>query len=501
VNIAFRTDASKQIGTGHFMRCLALADELKKKGAQISFVSRHLPVHLSDLLIARGLKYKPLSADAMEEPGDELAHSHWLPTSQAQDADSTRRALGNQSWDWIVVDHYALDARWEGALRGNCKKIIVIDDLADRKHDCDVLLDQNYYEDMNFRYSSKVPAHCQLLLGPKYALLREEFGILHKHTKPRAGNVKKVLIFFGGVDALNHTSLAIQALAKLNCQQQVDVVIGANHPNCIEIQNDCAEYGYVCHVQTTHMAKLMAEADLAIGGGGIATWERCCLGLPTLTLCLAENQRKQVVDAAKKGLLYAPECYDKNLANSISHHVKSLLEAPALINLISQAGMRLVNGGGSRRVAGVMGVSHIKMRQAVEADSKNIFEWRNNPKIRKASKNSDPISWEGHRRWFDAVLTDKSFELIIGSLEEKVVGVVRFDIKDDASEVSIYLVPDGGFSGYGSSLLLSAEQWLKKNRPEIRTIKANVLGENGISQNLFLSLNYFIKTISYEKKI
>jgi UDP-2,4-diacetamido-2,4,6-trideoxy-beta-L-altropyranose hydrolase len=501
VNIAFRTDASKQIGTGHFMRCLALADELKKQGAQISFVSHNLPVHLSDLLIDRGVEYKPLSMVTMKEPGDELAHAHWLATNQAQDANSTLRALGNQSWDWIVVDHYALDARWEGALRGNCKKLIVIDDLADRKHDCDVLIDQNYYADMHNRYTSKVPAHCQLLLGPTYALLRKEFGILHKQIKPREGHVRKILVFFGGVDASNHTSSAIKALAKLNCQQQVDVVIGANHPNCLQLQQDCAEYGYVCHVQTNQMAELMAEADLAIGAGGTATWERCCLGLPALTLCLAENQRKLIIDAAEMGLLYAPVCNEQNLVNTIFHHVKSLLENPALINLISQAGMKLVNGGGSQRVAGLMGASHIKIKRAVEADSKNLFKWRNNPKIRKASKNSDPITWEGHQRWFDAVLTDKNCELIIGTLGNKVVGVIRFDIKDDASEVSIYLVPEGGFSGYGRSLLLSAEQWLRQNRPEIKIIKASVLGENETSKNLFLNSGYRTTTISYEKQI
>jgi UDP-2,4-diacetamido-2,4,6-trideoxy-beta-L-altropyranose hydrolase len=500
MKIAFRTDASAEIGTGHFMRCLTLADELKKQSAQILFISRNLPTHLSDMLTKKGMEYIPLGTDTKQESIDELAHANWLGTSQAYDAQITIQALANQSWDWLVVDHYALDKRWERAVRASCKKLMAIDDLADRQHDCDVLLDQNYYSDMQTRYSAKVPAHCQLLLGPRYALLREEFRTLHKQIKRRTSEVKKVLVFFGGVDADNYTSLAIQALAELNCKQQVDVVIGTQHPKRDQIQQSCVEYGYLCHVQTTRMAELMAEADLAIGGGGTATWERCCLGLPTLTLCMADNQRKQIADAAEAGLLYVP-ISEQNLVTVIRHHVKSLLETPALINLISQAGMKLVNGNGSQRVASVMGVSFIEIRRAVKGDSKNLFDWRNNLKIRNVSRNSDPISWEGHQTWFDAVLTDKNRELIIGTLGNQTVGVVRFDIENVAAEVSIYLVPEGGFYGYGRNLLLSAEEWLNRTRPEIRIIRATVLGENEISKSLFLNSNYRINTISFNKDI
>ncbi len=500
MKIAFRTDASAEIGTGHFMRCLTLADELKKQCAEVRFISRNLPAYLADMLKQKGFEYSPLNTDLTQEPVDELNHANWLGTSQAQDAQATLNALANQSWDWLVVDHYALDKRWESAVRASCKKLMVIDDLADRQHDCNVLLDQNYYADMQTRYSGKVPASCQLLLGPRYALLREEFRTLRKQIKPCTGEVKKVLVFFGGVDADNYTSLAIQALAELKHKQEVDVVIGAQHPKRKQIQKSCAKYGYFCHVQTTRMAELMAEADLAIGAGGTATWERCCLGLPTITLCLAENQRKQIADAAEVGLLYAP-ISKQNLVTVIRHHIKSLLETPALISLISQAGMKLVNGNGSQRVASLMRVTFIEIRRVVKGDSKSLFDWRNNLKIRNVSRISDPISWERHQTWFDDVLTDKNRELIIGTLGNQSVGVVRFDIENVTAEVSIYLVPEGGFYGYGRNLLLSAEEWLNRTRPEIRIIRATVLGENEISKSLFLNSSYHINTISYNKEI
>ena len=173
MNIAFRVDASTQIGTGHFMRCLTLADALKQHGAKIRFASRHMPEYLRDMLVVKGHEFMLLDSSPSDAISDGLSHANWLGTSQHADAQDTVQALSGQTWDWLIVDHYALDARWESALRQTAKNIFVIDDIADRQHDCDVLLDQNLYADMDSRYTGKVPAHCQLLLGPRYALLRD----------------------------------------------------------------------------------------------------------------------------------------------------------------------------------------------------------------------------------------------------------------------------------------------------------------------------------------
>ncbi|MCF8185739.1 MAG: UDP-2,4-diacetamido-2,4,6-trideoxy-beta-L-altropyranose hydrolase [Sulfuritalea sp.] len=355
IYIAFRVDASNQIGTGHFMRCLTLADELKKQGAQIRFISRNLPTHLSVMLTAKGMEYLPLSIDEAGEAEDDLAHASWLGASQSQDAQATVNALANHLWDWIVVDHYSLDRRWEMAVRPCCKKIMVIDDLADRQHDCDMLLDQNYYADMQTRYISKVPPHCQLLLGPRYALLREEFRTLREKVKVRAGDVKKILVFFGGVDADNYTSLAMQALIELNGKQQVDVVIGTQHPNQEDIQQVCINHGFICHVQTARMAELIAEADLAIGAGGSSSWERCCLGLPALLVAVAGNQ----IDIAK-ALDSIGGCYylgEKDAVNSssIQHLINELLVAPDQVLSISRQAFSLVDGLGVNRVSEALG--------------------------------------------------------------------------------------------------------------------------------------------------
>ena len=497
--IVFRTDATSQIGSGHFMRCLTLADELKKQGAQIWFVSRNLPEHLRDMLAAKGIQLVPLANTASATPIDDLAHSAWLGISQAQDAQDTIQALAEQSWDWLVVDHYALDARWESAMRNTAKRIMVIDDLADRQHDCELLLDQNYYADMQTRYSGKVPAHCQLLLGPRYALLREKFRKLREQIKPRTGEVKKLLVFFGGVDADNYTGLAIKALADMALKEvQVDVVIGAQHPCHTEIETQCATRGFVCHVQTDKMAELMSASDLAIGAGGTAIWERCCLGLPAISLCVAENQRKQVIDAAEAGLLYAP-ANNNNILDLIHNHTNGLLENPALLKLISNTEMNAVDGKGVLRIINAMGISGIEIRQANVLDAQQLFEWRNYPTIHAVSRNNAPTLWQDHQNWLTVVLSDQNRELLIGLNDNQPIGVVRFDKEGDSAEVSIYLVPDGGFEGQGRNLLTSAEQWLKANRPDIKNIRATVLNENVVSKKLFLGANYRKHTNCYQK--
>ena len=353
MKIAFRTDASSQIGTGHFMRCLTLAEVLKKQGVDICFISRNLPLHLSDMLDIKSIQFITLSSHDIDAAIDELAHASWLGVSQEQDAMATVEALSCQLYDWLVADHYALDVRWESIVRPNVKKIMFIDDLADRHHDCDILLDQNYYADMQTRYKGKVPSHCQLLLGPNYALLREEFRALREQVKVRNGKVKKVLVFFGGVDADNYTFQAIEALAEVNAGLQVDVVIGAQHPFKEMIEHACTKHGYVCYIQTSNMAKLMAEADLALGAGGSASWERCCLGLPSLLVSVADNQ---IAIAKELSSIGGCTYIDNRDEVSLKKWLTQFIANQELTKKISENAFSIVDGLGVHRVSKEMGV-------------------------------------------------------------------------------------------------------------------------------------------------
>jgi UDP-2,4-diacetamido-2,4,6-trideoxy-beta-L-altropyranose hydrolase len=354
-HIAFRTDATSEIGTGHFMRCLALADALKERGAHLRFVSHNLPAYLRDMLVARGIDLVALCNETTE-PADDLAHSRWLGTSQKNDAQATIKALTDQQWDWIIVDHYALDARWERALRVSTKRLMVIDDIADRYHDCDMLLDQNLYTDMQERYAGKVPPQCRLLLGPKYALLRPEFRETRKRVSQRTGVAKRILVFFGGMDTDNYTVRAIEALVELGLGAlQVDVVVGMHHPCLEEIQALCKSHEYHCHVQTKRMAELMESADLAIGAGGSACWERCCLGLPAVLVALAENQ----IDIAKMLDSVSASIYIGTIetadSSAIQRSVSFFLRDSTQLKLFSQQAFSLVDGMGIDRVIRELG--------------------------------------------------------------------------------------------------------------------------------------------------
>lgn len=501
MNVVFRVDASEEIGTGHLMRCLCLADALTRRGACCVFLSRHLPAHLEQLLQRHGHTVRRLPPREANTCDADLAHSAWLATDQASDAADSLSVFQGRIWDWLIVDHYALDGRWETPLRQVARRILVIDDLADRWHDCDLLLDQNLYHDMSARYTDKVPPDCRLLLGPRFALLRPEFGELRQTLAPRRGEVRRVLVFFGGVDAQNYTGQTLAALAEDTLRDlDVDVVLGALHPQRAAIESLCLTLGYRCHVQTSQMAELMAKADIAIGAGGTATWERCSLGLPTLALSIAENQRRQLMDAATRGLVYAPDS-GADVQATVALHLQALRHNSALLQLISSAGMAEVDGLGAQRLARRMGCGGVSLRRARPADSEDLYRWRNHPSIRAVSRNNAKFAWADHCRWFAAVLADPCRELLIGYHYGVPVGVVRFDIDKEQAEVSIYLVPDTTVRCRGGDLLQCAEDWLLDHCVEVRQLHAEVLGGNLRSRGLFMAAGYEVDNTQFIKQL
>ncbi len=297
MHIAFRTDASLQIGTGHVMRCLTLADALRERGAQSTFICRPHAGHLLGLIQQRGHTAKALAPadDTFNAPADPC-HAKWLGTDWASDAEQTKQALSGQVVDWLVVDHYALDCRWEQTLRPHTRRILTIDDLADRPHDCDLLLDQNLGRQAK-DYGGLLSRHTQTLIGPEYALLRPEFAQWREHKLRRRAHpqLKNLLITMGGVDQANATGQVLDALThcELPADLHITVVMGPTAPWLAQVQALAAAMPRPTQVLAgvSNMAQLMAESDLCIGAAGSTNWERCCLGLPCLLLVLADNQQ------------------------------------------------------------------------------------------------------------------------------------------------------------------------------------------------------------------
>jgi UDP-2,4-diacetamido-2,4,6-trideoxy-beta-L-altropyranose hydrolase len=502
MKIAFRVDASMQIGTGHVMRCLTLADALVGDDTTIHFICRYLPSSLEKMLRDKGFDVSILPASEKSNGEFPLAHSDWLGVPQEVDSRATLALIQNQGYDWLIVDHYALDIRWEKTLRSAVKKVMVIDDLADREHDCDVLLDQNLYADQEIRYKHKVPSHCRTLIGPRYALLRKEFAEYRKRIKPRESKVTHILVFFGGVDAHDFTTKTILALSQITEHKfLVDVVIGDQHPNKDGIELLCQRLGYFCHVQTNKMAELMANADLSIGAGGGAVWERACLMLPTLSIPIAQHQVKQLVDVALTGVTYTFDA-ENYTSEKIRMHAELLMDNSSLRRLLSIRSSETVDGNGAYRVAKALRSEiEINLRQADKLDEKSLFEWRNHSKIRAVSFNKNEITWEQHHDWFSASLLNSNRLLLIGECKNKSVGVVRFDLQNDSAEISIYLVQENENNGLGLPLIRSAEKWICKHRSGIKKLNANVLESNKLSQGFFIKAGYTPETRMYCKEL
>lgn len=300
MKVVFRADASLQMGTGHVMRCLTLADALTAQGAECQFICREHPGSLIEQIRNKGYRTHALSVSsgAGQPPSAtaQPAHAAWLGSSQEQDAADCAGVLAEVNPDWLIVDHYALDARWELALKPHYRKLMAIDDLADRPHLCDLLLDQTFGRDAG-DYRALVPASTQLLCGSQYALLRPEFAALRDYSLQRRAKpqLRQLLITMGGVDKDNATGQVLEALrvCSLPGQCQITVVMGATAPWLAEVSRQAQNMPWptTIMVGVSDMAQLMADSDLAIGAAGSTSWERCCLGLPTVMVVLADNQR------------------------------------------------------------------------------------------------------------------------------------------------------------------------------------------------------------------
>lgn len=323
--VFFRADASATIGSGHVMRCLTLADEVKEQNCSCAFICADLPGHMMGYIQQRGYDV------------------HLL-----QDTDSvaeTTEVLKLYKPDWLVIDHYGIDESKERLWRLDVSKILVVDDLANRPHDCDVLLDQNYVIDYEHRYDSLVPSHCTKLLGPCYALLRPEFYKAREKLQPRNGEIKRVLVFFSGSDPTCETVKFMNAMPNLvHLGLYYDVVVGSSNPHKDQLAALCQLWPQVTfHCQIDYMARLMVQADLAVGAGGTATWERAFLALPSVVTVVAHNQAEVVAAVAQQGAVLSLGDHSQVEPKDYQQVLEKLVQAPEQVQAMSVQAEKLMN--------------------------------------------------------------------------------------------------------------------------------------------------------------
>ena len=275
MKFVFRADASVQMGSGHLMRCLTLAEALQERGVETKFICGDHDGNLIACMQGKGVPVTVLPRTSLVDA--------------VTDAEQSIRALGADRPDWMVVDHYGLDVEWEQRLKPFVGRLLVIDDHTGRSHDCDVLLDQNYSEEGAQWYGGLIPAECKMLLGPDYALLRKEFGELRGRVSCRK-SLENLLVFFTAGDDQGETLKAMQGIEMFGQAKRVDVVVGRSNSHNAAIKQKCDELHWGYHCQMDYMPLLIAKADLVVGAGGSSNWERCALGVPALVAILADNQ-------------------------------------------------------------------------------------------------------------------------------------------------------------------------------------------------------------------
>lgn len=361
--ITFRADASREIGTGHVMRCLTLGRVLRDAGHGVRFVTRDLPGHMGARLSSLGLPVDLLPAperDLAPAEGD-TAHAAWASVSWQQDAVETAAVLKTARPDWLVVDHYAFDSRWQSAVAAQTGRIMVWDDLADRPHVCDLLLDQNLGRSPD-SYLGLVPEGARILAGPAYAVLRPDFASLRKAAlaarQGRGRGLARILVSMGGVDLPNATGEVLDVLARTPGLGgvRVEVILGSRAPAIAAIRRRAAALPMPVElaVDVDDMAARMARADLAIGAVGGTTWERCALGLPGLMLTIAANQRPaaQALHNAGAGILLG-DLSDNHWRDNLSRLLSSG-DLQRRLEATSHVASALCDGAGADRVLAEM---------------------------------------------------------------------------------------------------------------------------------------------------
>lgn len=350
--VVFRVDAASFIGTGHVVRCATLADELRQRGAEVLFICRAHAGNRIEWLKARDLPVVCLPLPQQGRSDDDGPYASWLGDSADADAQGTIAAMQGVRPDWLVVDHYAVGRRWEGAMRHHVGRIFVIDDLADRQHDCDLLLDQNYWPEGAARYAGLAPPGSRVLVGPAFALLRPEFEQQRALVTPRTTAVSRVFVFFGGADVhrlSERTLIALSSPPLLGLT--VDLVIGDDEPLRLAVERLAARRGRTqLFGPRPHLADLMARADLAVGAGGATTWERMCVGLPSLVITTAANQEPITRQLERDGIV--SYLGDVHLATEERIQLAIVAELASLARAArARLSYDLCDGAGTRRVA------------------------------------------------------------------------------------------------------------------------------------------------------
>ncbi|MFB2649025.1 UDP-2,4-diacetamido-2,4,6-trideoxy-beta-L-altropyranose hydrolase [Shewanella mangrovisoli] len=484
-----RVDASRWIGSGHVMRCLVLADGLTAAGHQVTFVCRPQAGDFIDVITMRGHQLICLPAlAAITTPAYNADYASWLQVPWQQDAAELLASVTQANW--LVVDHYGINAQWELQVKQvlNCK-LLAIDDLV-RPHAAELILDQTLDRQENEYLDIPTILGIQptVLSGLKYALLSPQFSQVRKLKLPRAAitDPYKILLTFGGIDEPNVTLRALKVLSDLDAL--FTVLLSPRAPHYHEVKAWCdSQKNVVHHDFVQDMARLMSEHDIAIGAPGTTSWERACLGIPNVVIPIAENQQAicQALLTHQAALLVEPSAIERELLPAVLHLLNNH-------HIFAKANLLLCDGKGLQRVIqAIMAkteISAIRLRPVTIDDAALIYQWQADPVTRRYALNPNIPSWEEHLAWIGKKLhrAQDYFFLIVSAQNGEPCGAVRLDeLSVNEYLISIFISP----AQHGKGIGLIGLKLIDECLPGIH-IHATVLPENIASQRLFTKAGY-----------
>jgi len=515
LNILIRVDASLNIGSGHVIRCLTLAKKIKEKDKNVNiiFVCRAHQGHMHENIEASGFICLLLDNDKESEKNietDELGKNEylsWLGCSLAQDVKQTieiakkysLQHFSNATYDWLLCDHYAIEKTWQKRMREIVNNIFVIDDLANREHDCNVLLDQTFNCKKN-KYVNKIKEGTLQLLGTNYALLGNDYSKLRTRkllqNRNNALQPRKILIFMGGSDKQNWT---LKVLRVLNCfikestvflDIDVNIVIGAQYQYERELYSVISECPFKVNLlkNISSMAKTIAGSDLAIGAGGGSSWERCCLALPTLTCVVADNQSELSEKLENFGAIIKWRTVSELLTE-----LKGLFSSKNRLSKISLAASKVCDGEGASRVSDmILNMNELSIRNATIDDSELYLQWRNDPVVRANAFNTNKITLEIHNNWYTKKINDYFSQFYLLHKNKEPVGQVRFELNEIETEAEINYSIAHDFRGKGLALALMKKSvdTVFQEKKSLNKLIAKVKRENVASNRVFDKLEF-----------
>ena len=472
IKVLFRVNSSYNLGSGHLSRCIALAEELDSR-SEIYFLCEDLPGNNNDWVLQKGLN---LISFKNMQPKDDI---------------EIINEISNQGdpFDWLIIDDYKKDISWELLIKKNFKKILVIDDLADRKHYCDYLLDQNYFQNSKSRYIKLVPEHCTLLTSTKFCLLKKTFNKNERKELKLFRKRKKIFVCFGASDPNGHSIETIKAINNSKLEySQVDVFTTKKNQNLTLLKKECLlTNNCKLHIDSDQISKYLSESDLAIGAGGTMCWERAYYGIPSIVFGISNNQKKVLKELIRDGFAIGESWHPNPDKNTIEKYINIVLNNHDLLEGISKRSRNLVDGNGIKRVCRIINKVELNFRKAIISDCDLILKWRNSINIRNLSNNRKLIKEEDHQSWYKDKLKNQNCIFLIIEKTNIPVGVVRFDINNDEATISIYKDPD---ATEFLDLIKHSSNWLKENHPKINKIFAEIISGNDRSYNGFINAGF-----------